>query len=168
LEGKKALENVLKGFKKPEEYVIYLFDSDMRYDLGTDAIDDRFFFAGKQDIEDSVSNDIWIKVVQDATDGVVVLNDADINTIRDGIPENEKISSNDKFFRKLDKLVRLKLSEIKGESVTWGVLNSKGNDSAQALLKFITSIEQVSPSIKMAFDKLTAITLVLPTEAVEV
>jgi hypothetical protein len=137
----------------------------MRHDLGADAIDDRFFFAGKQDIEDSVSNDVWIKVVQDATDGVVVLNDADIKTIRDGIPENEKISSNDKFFRKLEKMVRLKLSEIKGEPVTWTILNSKGNDSAQALLKFITSIEQVSPSIKKAFDKLATNILEFPMGA---
>lgn len=50
LEGKKALENVFNGFKKSQEYVIYLFDSDMRNELGEEAITDCFFFAGKQDI----------------------------------------------------------------------------------------------------------------------
>ena len=168
LEGKKALDNVLKGFKKSEEYVIYLFDSDMRHDLGEDAIDDRFFFAGKQDIEDSISNEIWINVVAVATENAVVLNDVDIDSIKAEIPENGRVNSNDKFFKKLEKLVKMKLSEIKKEPISWTILSAKGNDSAQALLKFISSIEQVSPSIKKAFDKLTSNISKLPDEAVAV
>jgi hypothetical protein len=127
----------------------------MRNELGEEAITDCFFFAGKQDIEDSISNDVWINFVKDATEDVVIFNETDIQEIKAEIPENEIIRSNDKFFKRLEKLVKQKLGEVHGEPITWTVLNSKGNDSAQSLLKHIYTIEQVSPSIKNAFDKLS-------------
>ena len=112
-------------------------------------------FRSKQDIEDSISNDVWINFVKDATEDVVIFNETDIQEIKAEIPENEIIRSNDKFFKRLEKLVKQKLGEVHGEPITWTVLNSKGNDSAQSLLKHIYTIEQVSPSIKNAFDKLS-------------
>lgn len=154
LEGKKALENVLSGFKKSKESVIYLFDSDMKEELGEGAITEYFFFAGKQDIEDSISNIVWVEFVKDVTEQKVILLEGEIQTIKDDISD-EKTDKHDKFFSRLEKLTKLKLSEIVGEQITYTILHSKGNDSAQLLIKHITSIDDVSPQIKNAFDKLT-------------
>lgn len=154
LEGKKALENVLKDFKKSSDYVVYLFDADMKKELGENGITDKFFFAGKQDIEDSISTNVWVDVVAEKTDNKITLLSQDIDNIKDIIPANEVIPSNQKFFRLLEKLVKEKLTEFDGEQVTWDVLSSKGNESARDLLNKIKSIEEVSPEIKKAFDKL--------------
>ncbi|WP_299289716.1 AAA family ATPase [uncultured Mucilaginibacter sp.] len=154
IEGKKALENVLTGFKKSLEFVIYLFDADMKLELGTSAITSNFFFAGNQDIEDSVSTEIWIEIVKEATDDKVLLSIEDIDQIKASIPANVEIRSNEKFFKQLQKLVKQKYSEVLEEPISHDVLDSKGFASAQALIKQITSMNQVCPQISLAFNKL--------------
>jgi predicted ATP-dependent endonuclease of OLD family len=154
LEGKKALENVLKGFKKSFEYVIYLFDADMSFDLGEAGRTDKMFFAGKQDIEDSISNDVWISFVEEATESKVILTENEIQELKNAVPDNVEGMREQKFYRTLEKLVKQKLNDLAGEQITGSMLPSKGNDSAQLLLKHIKSIDQVSPEIKSSFDRL--------------
>lgn len=153
-ESKKALENVLKGFKKSFEYVIYLFDADMGYELGQAAKTDKMFFAGNQDIEDSISNDIWISFVKEATEDQVILTTDEIQTLKGSIPHDSACAREGKFYHMLEKLVKEKINEQADEPVTYAVLPGKGNDLAQLLIKHINSIEQVCPNIKLAFEKL--------------
>lgn len=154
LEGKKALENVLKGFKKSFEYVVYLFDSDMSFELGAEGKTDNMFFSGKQDIEDSICNVVWIAFVKEATDEKLFLTDEEIQNLKDAIPDSIAGSNEQKFYKMLEKFVKEKLNEHVEEPITWSVLPSKGNELAQLLLKHIDSIDKVSPKIKTAFDKL--------------
>lgn len=154
VDSKKALENVLQGFKKSMDYVVYLFDADMRPELGANAITENFFFAGKQDIEDSISNDIWIQFVAKATEDKVILTVEDIQTIKNGIPEDIAIPSNQKFFKVLEKTAKAKLQEITDEPLTYNLLPTKGNDSAQLLIELIDSIDSICPNIGKAFDRL--------------
>ena len=157
LEGKKALENVLNGFKKSFEYVIYLFDADMSFDLGETAKTNKMLFAGNQDIEDSVDNNIWIAFVNDAVEGGLVLTDNEIQEIKDIIPVGVAGNKEEKFYPLLENLVRKKISALFVEKITWSILPTKGNDLAQLLIKHIKSIDAISPEIKLAFDKLTSV-----------
>lgn len=153
-ESKKALENVLRGFKKSFDYVIYLFDSDMRNDLGAGALNNNFFFVGKQDIEDSIDVKIWKEFVTESTEGKVVLKEEEITEIVNDIPEDVNISSNEKFFKRLERLTKQKLTEATGEQVTWDILPSKGNESAQLLLKHLNEKKAIPSQIIAAFDKI--------------
>jgi putative ATP-dependent endonuclease of OLD family len=155
LDGKKALENVLRGFKKSFEYVVYLFDADMGFELGAAEKTDKMFFAGKQDIEDSITNNVWISFVEEATERKVILTEEEIQTLKDAIPNNIEGTREQKFYKTLERLVKQKLSELNGEQVVGSVIPTKGNESAQLLLKYIESIDSVSPEIKNSFNKLT-------------
>ena len=154
LEGKKALENVLKGFKKSFEYVVYLFDADMSFELGTEGKTDKMFFSGKQDIEDSINNTVWIAFVKEATDEKLILTNKEIQNLKDAIPDNFAGSKEQKFYIMLEKFVKEKLNEKLAEKISWTILPTKGNELAQLLLKHIDSIDKVSPKIASAFDKL--------------
>jgi putative ATP-dependent endonuclease of the OLD family len=155
LDGKKALENVLKGFKKSFEYVVYLFDADMGFELGAEGKTDKMFFVGKQDIEDSIANNVWISFVEESTEKKVILTEQEIQDLKDAIPHNIEGAREQKFYRSLERLVKKKLSELNGEQVIGSVIPTKGNVSAQLLLKYIDSIDKVSPEIKSSFNKLT-------------
>ena len=154
LEGKQALEKVLKGFKKSFEYVIYLFDNDMSFELGAVAKTDKMFFIGKQDVEDSIENEVWINFVKESTQGEIDLTNEEIQALKDQISDNNIINSEQKFYKVLEKLVKQKLVAKTGEEVTWTVLPSKGNELAQLLLKNIDDINKVSNRVKDAFDKI--------------
>jgi len=155
LEGKGALEKVLKGFKKSFEYVIYLFDNDMSFELGDKGRTDKMYFVGKQDIEDSIQNDVWIKFVKEASGGTVELTIDEVQALKDSVPENFAAKKEQKFYNRLEKLVRQKLSKNNLEQVTWSVLPAKGNELAQLLLNKIDSIDQFSVKIMDAFTKLS-------------
>jgi putative ATP-dependent endonuclease of OLD family len=155
LESKKALEGVLNGFKKSLEYVVYIFDNDMKADLGDSAITNKMFFVGNQDVEDSISNDVWIAIVSEITENKVNLKIEEIEKLKTEISESKDIKNELKFFKKLDVLVRKKMSDESGEQVTWQILPSKGNDLAQLIIKHLDSIDKISTEIKSAFNKLT-------------
>jgi hypothetical protein len=113
------------------------------------------FFAGKQDIEDSITNNVWISFVEEATERKVILTEEEIQTLKDAIPNNIEGTREQKFYKTLERLVKQKLSELNGEQVVGSVIPTKGNESAQLLLKYIESIDSVSPEIKNSFNKLT-------------
>ena len=113
------------------------------------------FFAGKQDIEDSIANNVWVSFVAEATEKKVILTEEEIQDLKDAVPINIEGTREQKFYRTLERLVKQKLSELNGEQVIGSVIPTKGNESAQLLLKYIDSIDRVSPEIKSSFNKLT-------------
>jgi len=51
--------------------VLYLFDNDMSFEIGKTAITENMFFVGEQDIEDSISDEIWLNILNDYYQGVL-------------------------------------------------------------------------------------------------
>jgi predicted ATP-dependent endonuclease of OLD family len=145
LEGKKALENVFEDFRKTAEQVVYIFDGDAKYDLGAKAITDNMFFIGKQDIEDSISNEVWVHVVNDVTNNKIEITNQDIQNIKDTIPEVAKVEEQNKFYKLLQKEVRNKMQEVKedDEPIAYDILPSKGSEEAELLLKYINDENQL-------------------------
>ena len=78
----------------------------------------------------------------------------DVEDFRQSITTKAKASSEDKFSFRIGKLVRQKLAFIKGESINYPILPSKGEASATLLLKHISDLNQVDSSIQKAFDQL--------------
>tara|TARA_Y100000815_G_scaffold238333_1_gene232589 strand:- start:307 stop:2238 length:1932 start_codon:yes stop_codon:yes gene_type:complete len=157
LEGKKALENVFEDFRKTSEQVVYIFDGDAKHDLGTNAITQNMFFIGKQDIEDSISNEVWIQIVSEVTDKKIIFTNQEIQNIKDLIPENGKVLEHDKFYKRLQKEVRNKMNvhlKDTDEALTYDILPSKGSDEAELLLKYIISESQLDVNLITAFAKL--------------
>ncbi len=51
--------------------MLYLFDNDMSFEIGKTAITENMFFVGEQDIEDSISDEIWLNILNDYYQGVL-------------------------------------------------------------------------------------------------
>ncbi|MCB0721733.1 MAG: AAA family ATPase [Ignavibacteriae bacterium] len=154
IENKKALENVLNGFKKSMDYVVFLFDNDMKTELGQAQITDKMFFVGIQDIEDSIKNETWISFVKEITEDKVIFSNEELQSIKDEIPRENNVPKNAKFYSQLERKVKEKLEEIEGEAPNWTVLPGKGSNISSILMKYIGSIEDVGAEVKQAFDKL--------------
>lgn len=154
LERKKALESVFSNFNKSEDFIIYLFDADMKFDLGENAITDNMCFVGKQDIEDSIGYKVWSRVVEMVTDNEIVFAEEEYDRILQAIPNNKKIPNNEKFLPTLEKFVKQKVSEKEGTNINWDILPSKGEALADAISKSLTSVEEIDKTIIKVFNKL--------------
>ncbi|MDO9580267.1 MAG: hypothetical protein Q7J06_06825 [Bacteroidales bacterium] len=140
----------------------------MSFELGAEGKTDKMFFSGKQDIEDSISNDVWIAFVKEATDEKLILTYQEIQNLKDAIPDNIAGSKEQKFYKMLEKFVKEKLNEKLEEKISWSVLPTKGNELAQLLLNYIDSIDKISPKIKTAFDKLTTKDVICQPNIIEI
>ncbi len=153
MEQKRIFENVLEGFNKPLEHVVYLFDNDQRFENGDTSISENQFFIGKQDIEDAISSDIWVQIVKTATNEKIILNREVIESLKENITSKHSISSHEKFIPLLKKLVRQTFISI-GEEVKGEVLPSKGKTLANLISKSIISSEQIPEGIILCFNYL--------------
>lgn len=154
IERKKALENIFSDFKKSEESIVYLFDADMKFEIGQNAISDNMFFVGKQDIEDSISYEVWSKVVDDITCKEIELTKEEYDSIIESIPDDTRAQREDKFLQKLEKKLREKLSTKRGGNINYDILPSKGQNLAKLIINHINSINDLDKKIIEAFKKL--------------
>jgi putative ATP-dependent endonuclease of the OLD family len=155
-EQKQSLENVLNGFKKSLEDIIYLFDNDQKFKIGAGVIKGNLFFVGKQDIEDAIANEIWINVVAEATEGAVILTTEEIERVKDAIPNNYEVkSSKEKFLGRLETLTRQRLEEASGDPITYDILPRKGAALAESILKNMT-VDTIPRKIIECFEKLSS------------
>lgn len=151
--NKQLINKVLGDFKKSDEQVIYLFDNDMSFEIGGVAITENMFFVGEQDIEDSISNELWLALLNDYYHGILEFNQQEIEKWKTAIVKGAKCNSNDKFYSILRNGIKEK---CKSENVDYDKLKrlpSKGADSAEFLLKYITK-NAIPGKIKEAFEKL--------------
>ena len=155
VQNKHTLESILREFKKETDNVIYLFDNDANYDSRANELQQgQVYFTGKQDIEDSISVSDWVQFVNEylaAHEETVTVNQEEVTGILQGIPA-ERINANQKFYPKVQGLVKEKIFQQKGER--YEILPSKGTDLGSALLPYLTGIELINGQIKEAFDKL--------------
>lgn len=87
-ENKKLFEQMMKDFKDPNDCVYYILDKD------TNASGSNVYLVGTYDIEDSVDDKYWIKLVKDRCG--VDLNQQDLKDIR-----SKLTADSDKKFHKL-------------------------------------------------------------------
>jgi predicted ATP-dependent endonuclease of OLD family len=175
---RKLLESALKDFGKAQEQIVWIFDNDFAKKVSAQYKTANVFFVGKQDIEDSISSEVWVNYINEAVQNQIETNEdvtlAEllianpfeitfdvIEEFRESITTKTNAGSDDKFAHRLGKLVRGKLALIKNESINYPILPSKGEASSSLLLKHITSMDQVDTSLKKAFD-LLKVTEVVP------
>lgn len=152
--NKSMLDKIMSGFKKSDDQIIYLFDKDMSFEIGAAAIKNNMFFVGDQDIEDSLSTDVWIELLNNKYDGSIVFTAEEINQLKEEIPKDQKCNSNQKFYPRLKKLTRAKWEESGHNIYELEQIPSKGPESAEFLKGRINDVEQIPEQIRLAFDKL--------------
>ena len=152
--NKSIIDKIMKGFKKSDNQLVFLFDNDMSFEIGNSKKTDNMFFVGKQDIEDSIESSIWEFLINQKYQDQISINESEINEIIKKIPEGSKCSSNEKFYSKLKKELKNKWNEKGLEIDEFKDLPSKGLESADFLLIGINDIEKIPLQIKLAFDKL--------------
>jgi hypothetical protein len=143
----------LGDFKKSDEQVIYLFDNDMSFEIGGSAITENMIFVGDQDIEDSISNEIWLALLNDYYHGVLEFKQQEIQDWKTAIVKGAKCDSNDKFYSILKNGIKEKCKSEEIDHDTLKRLPSKGADSAEFLIKHLNK-ETIPAKIKEAFEKL--------------
>lgn len=153
-ENKKIIDKILGDFKKSEEQVFYLFDNDMSFEIGKAAITENMFFVGEQDIEDSISDDIWINILNEYYQGVLEFSSEEISNWKKAVVKNTKCNDYEKFYPILKKGIKTKCNEDKIEYDTLLRIPSKGAESANFLKRHIKSKDDIPKKIKEAFDKL--------------
>lgn len=136
-ENKKLFEQILDGFKDPQDCVYYVLDRD------TKVSEDNVYLVGKFDIEDSIADKYWIRLVEDKCG--VTLSEQDLATLRAKLSD----SRDDKF----GKLLRDKVNEIPGRS---GYLPSK-RDCAQCMTEYIVDKKDIPKDIVALFEGMTPV-----------
>ncbi len=134
---KKNLEifnQILEGFKKQDDLVNYFFDGDSAI-----PATDNVCVIGRYDMEDSISDEIWVKLVKESCDFDITT--SDLQEIRSCLG-----TERDKKFHKL-------LSNLLASKNSPKYLPSKGQTLANELIKIIKA-EHVPKEILEFFKKI--------------
>lgn len=134
------LEGILGEFKKTESSVYYILDNDARYKL-TDHQIARFnpTFVGKQDIEDSINTELWVKIMEERLESELRLNKDEINAIKNVIKNDAEEDSNKKFYPAVINNIRKKLIALGRDDYYTidAALPSKGTESGKIIIEFL-------------------------------
>jgi predicted ATP-binding protein involved in virulence len=154
-QNKLILESVLKDFNKATDSIVYLFDNDVIFDglTAKELSEIVHFRVGKQDIEDSISVEIWFNIVQSELPEISITIE-EITEIHSSIPDDRELNSNQKFYPKLRSALKQKLGEDNRHIVN-DKLPEKGRLSAELLARYLTDIQHIDSQIIAAFEKLT-------------
>lgn len=155
-ENKRIIDKVLGDFKKSEDQLIYLFDNDMSFEIGRGVITDNMFFVGEQDIEDSINDEVWLNILNGHYQGILEFNLEEINSWKELVVKNAKCNDYEKFYPILKKGIKSKCENLGIEYDSIKRVPSKGAESAEFLLKFMNTENEIPIKIKEAFDKLRA------------
>lgn len=156
LEAKQILENIFRDFRKDSRNLVFLFDNDASYQLGQNAIRGNMFFVGTQDLEDSIASDVWVNICNEKLEEwklTIELNE--IEQIKSSIPSDRPANHHEKFYPKLQRILKQKVSEKVNSPISYNLLSDKGIDSGEMLLQFLEAPEDIPAQIKAAFIKLS-------------
>lgn len=159
---KTALEAVFKGFRKSTENVVYLFDKDQKAKLGTSAITENMFFVGKQDIEDALPNDIWVKVTLSMYGEKMMFTIEDVEKVKKAVSSLDNASSYEKFIPILTKALRGRAADLEIDSIV--TIPPKGYELARAILEHLVEKKQIPAEICACFEKLASPSLYVANE----
>ena len=146
-------ENLLRDYNKGAEGVVYLLDNDARFEM-TRKEQEQFckFTSGRQDIEDAIPLTVWEAIVR-KNFGEDVLSVSQLKTLYDGIPNDRKIPSNQKFYEALRSSLRAHLRQEDRVRVD-DCLPAKGSAQAEILIEHLTEKEHENENIVAAFTAL--------------
>lgn len=148
------LKQLLNGFNKTSEDIVYLFDGDLDYDTDFTATERDNIISqliGKQDIEDALGAELWKSIIDGEFNGYNLEIDTEyLAAIINDIP-NERINSNRKFYNQLKSTIKTKLGRDFYQLVE-DKLPSKGKDSGSVINKYILSIDNVPTDIRTMFE----------------
>ena len=154
-QNKTILKQILEDFNKTEDRVVFILDKDASYELTrTELENNNFHFVGKQDIEDSISSEVWLNLISAKFNGYCEVSLDEINNIKDNIPEGRGVQSNQKFYPKLKSLLRTKIANPDDLHLVEDNLPSKGKNSGETLKNYILTINQVDANVLQAFNML--------------
>ncbi|WP_343689417.1 AAA family ATPase [Chitinophaga sp.] len=155
IEAKQILENIFRHFRKDTDSLVFLFDNDASYKIGQEAISENMFFIGIQDIEDSIDSNVWLNICNDRlNEWEITISIEEIEAIKNSIPNDRFANNAEKFYPKLQRLLKEKVSEHIRESVTYNLLSDKGSDSGEMILNYLTDRNMINPRIIEAFERL--------------
>jgi len=153
--NKDILENILKDFRKSSGNIVYLLDNDAKFDnRAKELTKGKVYFVGKQDIEDSIASEVWIKLILkyfEAMNLNIQVTIDELEDIKNKLPE-ERIDRNHKFFNRVLTLLKDKLYKLNGER--YNLLPDKGEELGNDLIPMIDSLDLINGQIKEAFDAL--------------
>lgn len=152
--NKAIIDKVMTGFKKTDQYVVYLFDNDMRYKIGEAAILNNMFFVGDQDIEDAIDNSIWVEILNEFYKDSLIFKLEEIEGFKNEVVKGVEGNSNQKFYSILKNKIRNKFIGLGLDPLIQLPLPSKGSESADFLLSSIVNIDNIPLVIRNAFDEL--------------
>ncbi|WP_288095733.1 hypothetical protein [Hydrotalea sp.] len=125
----------------------------MSFEIGKTAITENMFFVGEQDIEDSISDEIWLNILNDYYQGVLEFSIKEIKDWKNAVVKKTRCNDYEKFYPILKKGIKTKCKKnIDYDSLKR--MPSKGAKSADFLQRFINSENDIPVKIKEAFDKL--------------
>jgi hypothetical protein len=151
------IDKIMDGFKKSDDQMVYLFDNDMKFEIGESVITENMFFIGSQDIEDSVDSVCWVEALNAKYEGNLEFSTVEIDALKIDILKNQKIAANKKFYRKLEVHISNKWIEAGKDIDELEKIPSKGKESSDFLMTGITGVDRIPEKIKMAFDKLGSV-----------
>lgn len=134
---RRILEEIIGDYRKPSDAIIYLLDKD------TGVTGAGIYLIGDTaDFEDSISNDIWIRLLSGECG--VQITSAEIDAFRSCIDITLKGT-------KLHEKLR---GYVANDSSRTQYLDSKGESLATSLKKYITNAAQIPQPFKNAFEEL--------------
>jgi AAA15 family ATPase/GTPase len=154
--NKTIIDGIMDGFKKSEDHLVFLFDNDMRFEIGQGAITENMHFVGDQDIEDSISSEIWVEILNEFYVDQMEFTLAEIDDCKSNVVKGVRCNANQKFYKLLTAFLRAKWIAQGESSDELIIIPSKGNESADFILKGIKTIDQIPDSIKAAFLQLNS------------
>lgn len=152
--NKAMLTKIMAGFKKSEDQVLYLFDNDMRFEIGEAAIASNMCFVGDQDIEDSILSEVWVELLNEKYKDDLAFTVEELDAIKDAIPKAQKCPNNQKFYSRIKSFVSEKWTMSGREIGDLIVLPSKGKESSDFLCSAIKTSEMIPKELRKAFDTL--------------
>lgn len=149
--NKQIIDKILGDFKKSEDQVIFLFDNDMSFEIGASKLQENMFFVGKQDIEDSIEDRLWLELLNDYYNGSLTFQLEEIEAWKEQVISNSKCQEHEKFYKILNKGIKEKFVQNVPTVDYSDRLPTKGAESAELLLKFIKDEKDIPSKIKDAF-----------------
>jgi putative ATP-dependent endonuclease of the OLD family len=150
-------DEMLRNFNKPLDSVVYLFDRDIKFEMTASEIDTYTYFTlGKQDIEDSISPEIWEQFIGEKfKDLQITISAEEFSIIQEAIPIDTAAESSQKFYARLKAELIRKVGAERHFLVN-DRLPEKGASLGKSLCSLIDSLDHIDSNVKTAFDKLIA------------
>ncbi len=155
-----VLDGILGDLKKTESTVFYILDKDAKFKL-TDLQIGKYnpTFVGKQDIEDSISSNVWLELLNQRLEPDLRLTLEEIEAIKAKIKIDVEEESKKKFYPNLKYTIRKKLILLERDDyyIIDDALPSKGSESGRILIEYIKKTNDIPTNLINKLKEIKAI-----------